>query len=103
MCWSSSAAAYTRMYSFAASMTVDTVLSLPEQAEELLLWYMQWSRDLAAEMHRRCLIRNEARRINPPPSSYRDCDCTSEWRCEPHDACFIYDSCFCPGSSSFPP
>ncbi len=26
----------------------------PEQAAELLPWYMQWSRDLAAKMHRRC-------------------------------------------------
>src|SRR6266853_5619624 len=27
----------------------------PEQAAELLPWYMQWSRDLAAEMHQRRL------------------------------------------------
>src|SRR5712671_2356679 len=76
---------------------------LPEQAAKLLPWYMQWSRDLAAEMHQRCLIWNEARCTLPPPISYRPCDCAPEWRCEPHDACFIHDSCFCPGSGSFPP
>ncbi len=75
----------------------------PEQAAELLPWYMQWSRDLAAEMHRRCLVWNEARRTLPSPISYCPCDCASEWRCEPHDACFIHDSCFCLGSGSFPP
>src|SRR5712671_6311169 len=75
----------------------------PEQAAELLLWYMQWSRDLAAEMHQRRLVRNEACRTVTFPSSYRPCDCATEWRCEPHDACFIHDSCFCPGSGSFPP
>jgi len=75
----------------------------PEQAAELLLWYMQWSRDLADEMHRRCLIWDKARCTDSSPSSYCPCDCTSEWWCEPHDACFIHDSCFCPGSGSFPP
>src|SRR5216683_4845745 len=75
----------------------------PEQAAELLPWYMLWSRDLAAEMHQRRLVRNEARRTHTLPISYRPCDCTAEWRCEPHDACFIHDSCFCPGSGSFPP
>src|SRR6266851_10400375 len=75
----------------------------PEQAAELLPWYMQWSRDLVAEMHRRRLVRNEACRTVTSPISCRPCDCTSEWRCEPHDACFIHDSCFCPGSGSFPP
>src|SRR5216683_8158910 len=64
----------------------------PEQAAELLPWYMQWSRDLAAEMHQRCLVRNEARRTVTLPISYRPCDCVAEWRCEPHDACFIHDS-----------
>src|SRR6266851_5157532 len=29
------------------------VMLPPEQAAELLPWYMQWSRDLAGEMHRR--------------------------------------------------
>src|SRR6266851_869120 len=43
----------------------------PEQAAKLLLWYMQWSRDLAAEMHQRRLIRNEARHTVTFPSSYR--------------------------------
>src|SRR5216683_2963347 len=75
----------------------------PEQAAELLPWYMQWSRDLAAEMHQRRLVRDKARRTNRPPISNRPCDCASEWRCEPHGACFIHDSCFCPGSGSFPP
>src|SRR5216683_6757867 len=32
---------------------VPVEMSPPEQAAELLLWYMQWSRDLAAEMHQR--------------------------------------------------
>ena len=31
------------------------------------------------------------------------CSCGLEWRCVPHDACFIHDSCFCEGSGSFPP
>ncbi len=76
----------------------------PKQAVELLLWYMQWSRDLAAEMHRRRLVWNKARRTEPPsPVSYHECSCTSEWRCEPYDACFIHDSYFCPSSGSFPP
>src|SRR6266851_4067098 len=74
----------------------------PEQAAELLPWYMQWSQDLAAEMHQRRLVRNEARHTVTLPISYRPCDCVAEWRCEPHDACFIHDSCFCPGSGSFP-
>ena len=28
----------------------------PEHAAKLLLWYMQWSRDLVAKMHHRCLV-----------------------------------------------
>src|SRR5216683_2927227 len=64
-------------------------VSPPEQAAELLPWYMQWSWDLAAEMHRRRLVWNEARCTDPSPISYHLCDCTSDWRCEPHDACFI--------------
>ncbi len=75
----------------------------PEQAAELLPWYMQWSRDLAAEMHQRRLAKDKARRTVTLPISVRPCDCVAEWRCEPHDACFIHDSCFCPGSGSFPP
>ncbi len=75
----------------------------PEQVAELLPWYMQWSRDLVAEMHQRRLVRNEARRTVTLPFAYRPCDCATEWRCEPHGACFIHDSCFCPGSGSFPP
>ena len=31
------------------------------------------------------------------------CTCNLEWHCVPHDACFIYDLCFCKGSGSFPP
>ncbi len=31
------------------------------------------------------------------------CSCGLEWRCIPHDACFIHDSCLCEGSGSFPP
>ncbi len=79
------------------------VVSPPEQAAELLPWYMQWSHDLVDEMHRRHLVQDKARCTDPSPSSYRECSCTSEWQCEPHDACFIHDSCFCPGSGSFPP
>src|SRR6266851_601196 len=79
------------------------VMLPPEQAAKLLPWYMQWSRDLAAEMHQRRLVGNEARRTVTLPISYRPCDCTAEWRCEPHDACFIHDSCFCPSSGFFPP
>src|SRR5216683_4861228 len=86
-----------------ASILMNLSLLPPEQAAELLLWYMQWSRDLAAEMHQRCLVRNEARRTVISPISHRPCDCVAEWRCEPHNACFIHDSCFCPGSGSFPP
>src|SRR5712671_4839923 len=44
---------------------------------------MQWSRDLAAEMHQRRLVRNEARRTVTFPSSYCPCDCATEWRCKP--------------------
>ncbi len=69
----------------------------PKQAAELLPWYMQWSRDLAAEMHRRCLIRNKACCNVPSPLSC-DCSCDPEWQYEPHNTCFIHDSCFCPGS-----
>src|SRR5216683_6983618 len=81
----------------------ERVMLPPEQAAELLPWYMQWSRDLAAEMHLRRLVGDKARRTNTLPISYRPCDCSADWRCEPHDACFIHDSCFCPGSGSFPP
>src|SRR5712671_3737253 len=49
----------------------------PEQAAELLLWYMQWSRDLAAEMHRRHLVWDKARRTDSLPISYRPCDCAA--------------------------
>ena len=31
------------------------------------------------------------------------CMCGLKWRCIPHDACFIHDSCLCEGSGSFPP
>ena len=79
------------------------VMLPPKCADELLLWYMQWSRDLAAEMHRRHLVWDKACRTKPSLSSYRDCGCSADWRCEPHDVCFIHDSCFCPGSGSFPP
>ncbi len=79
------------------------VMLPPEQVAELLPWYMQWSQDLADEMHRRRLVRDKACHTDPSPISCRECSCTSEWRCEPHDTCFIHDSCFCPSSSSFPP
>src|SRR5216683_3769414 len=78
------------------------VMLLPKQAAELLLWYMQWSRDLVAEMHGRRLVQNQAH-YTISPSSYHECGCDPEWQCEPHDACFIHDSCFCPGSGAFPP
>ncbi len=87
----------------AVVITIVVKVLPPEQVAELLPWYMQWSRDLAAEMHQRRLVRNEARRTVTLPISHRPCDCATEWRCEPHDACFIHDSCFCPGSGSFPP
>src|SRR6266851_4241333 len=74
----------------------------PKQVAELLPWYMQWSRDLADEMHRRHLVRDKAHHTDSFSSSYHNCGCTSEWQCEPYDACFIHDSCFCPGSGSFP-
>ncbi len=54
------------------------VMLLPEQAAELLLWYMQWSCDLASEMHHRRLVQNKAHHTDPPPSSYHECSCTSE-------------------------
>src|SRR6266851_5874773 len=81
----------------------ERVMSPPEQAAKLLPWYMQWSQDLASEMHQRRLVRDKARRADTLPYSYRPCDCTADWWCEPHDACFIHDSCFCPSSGSFPP
>jgi hypothetical protein len=28
------------------------------------------------------------------------CDCAPEWHCDPHNAYFIYDLCFCDGSGS---
>src|SRR5712672_2244715 len=91
------------LFCWQTALPLTYCLLLPEQAAELLPWYMQWSRDLAAEMHLRRLVRNEARRTVTLPSAYRPCDCATEWRCEPHGACFIHDSCFCPGSGSFPP
>src|SRR6266851_8816344 len=42
----------------------ERVMLLPEQAAELLPWYMQWSWELATEMHRRRLIRDKACRTN---------------------------------------
>src|SRR6266851_5495916 len=30
------------------------------------------------------------------------CDCTDNWHCEPHNSCFIYDSCLCPSFGMFP-
>ncbi len=88
---------------FLFHLTAQHSLLPPEHAAELLPWYMQWSRDLAGEMHRRRLVRDKARRADTLPISSRPCDCSADWRCEPHDACFIHDSCFCPGSGSFPP
>src|SRR6266851_9935878 len=45
------------------------VILPPEQVAELLPWYMQWSRDLAAEMHQRRLVRDKARRtVTLPPA-----------------------------------
>jgi len=76
-------------------------LLLPKHMAELLPWYMQWSRNLAAKMHRRHLVWDQAHRTIIPLSSH-DCTCDSEWWCEPHNACFIHDSCFCPSSSAFP-
>src|SRR6266851_6892474 len=82
--------------------TKPTLLSLPEQVAQLLPWYMQWSCDLAAKMHCRHLVRNEACCISSPSLSC-ECSCDSEWWCEPHNACFIHNSCFCPSSGAFPP
>jgi hypothetical protein len=31
------------------------------------------------------------------------CDYAPEWHCDPHNAYFIHDSCFCDGSGSWPP
>ncbi len=106
---------WTREYMLALFFAVNQPCSLPslinarkpsllpsEQVAQLLPWYMQWSHDLAAKMHQRCLVQNEARRTATPSLSH-DCFCDSKWRCEPHNTCFIYDSCFCPSSGSFPP
>jgi hypothetical protein len=47
--------------------------------------------------------------LSPPghadklPALGRRCDCAFEWRCLPHDICFIHDSCLCDGSGSYPP
>jgi len=30
------------------------------------------------------------------------CGCSPEWFCKPHNACFIYESCFCEGSGAYP-
>src|SRR6266853_3249825 len=46
----------------AQRQTLSGKLLPPEQAAELLPWYMQWSRDLASEMHQRRLVRDKARR-----------------------------------------
>jgi len=78
------------------------VMLPPEQVDKLLPWYMWWSNELATEMHRRHLVWNEAHRLTSS-SLPCNCSCDSEWQCEPHNACFIHDSCFCPGSSSFLP
>ena len=48
-------------------------------------------------------------RLSPPghadelPASGGRCDCAFEWRCLPHDMCFVHDSCLCDGSGSYPP
>ena len=73
----------------------------PEQVAQLLPWYMQWSCDLVAEMHCRRLVQNKAC-CTVPPSLSHNCSCDAEWQCEPHNVCFIHDSCFCPGSGAFP-
>ena len=80
----------------------EEVMLPPEQAAKLLLWYMQWSHDLVAEMHCRHQVWHQACRTVTPSSSC-DCSCNTDWQCEPHNVCFIHDSCFCPGSGSFPP
>jgi hypothetical protein len=47
--------------------------------------------------------------ISPPryvgelPQLDDHCDCAPKWHCDPHNACFIHDLCFCKGSSSWPP
>src|SRR6266851_5759936 len=74
----------------------------PEHADELLPWYCCWSNELATKMHQRHLVWNE-QRYTVCLSFSHDCTCDSEWHCEPHNTCFIYDLCFCPSSSSFLP
>src|SRR6266851_307883 len=76
---------------------------LPQHVDELLPWYMKWSRDLAAEIHCRRLVWNQACCTVPPLSLSHNCSCDSEWWYEPYNVCFIHDSCFCPSSSTFPP
>ncbi len=76
-------------------------LLLPEHTVKLLPWYRHWLNKLAAEMCLRCLQRKAPAPVCP--LSLSPCTCDSEWHCEPHNLCFIHDSCFCPGSGSFPP
>ncbi len=74
----------------------------PQQVDKLLPWYMQWSHDLAAEMHCRCLVWNKAHHTGTNSLSH-ECFCDLEWWCKLHNTCFIHNSCFCPGSGAFPP
>src|SRR6266851_1246045 len=43
------------------------------------------------------------RQVAKLPSLRDRCECGLKWHCESHNTCFIHDSCFCKGSSSFPP
>jgi hypothetical protein len=63
--------------------------------------------DASASMGMEC--HSEERVMSPPghadklPALGGRCNCAFEWRCLPHDMCFIHDSCLCNGSGSYPP
>ncbi len=75
------------------------VMLPPQHVAKLLPWYHHWLNELPAKLHLKRLQREPTLTY---PISLAPCTCDSEWHCKPHNACFIHDSCFCPGSSSFP-
>ena len=76
------------------------VMLLPQHVDKLLPWYHHWSNKLPTELR---LKRFHKEPTLIYPLSLALCTCDSEWRCEPHNTCFIHDSCFCLSSGSFPP
>jgi len=58
---------------------------------------------MAQKLHSKGEVMSPPKQAAKLPSLVGHCECGLEWHCKPHGACFIHDSCFCKGSSSFPP